>query len=120
MQVVVASDDPAIREEAERGFPAGVAVATARDARDAMSLMRSAAPDLVIVDLQTGSAGGFALARDMRHLPHLHDVPVLMLLERDQDVWLARQAGANRCVRKPVDVGNLVEAALSVAAPPAK
>ena len=120
MQVLVVTGDPAIREEAEQGFPSSATVRSARDAREALSLMDVTVPDLVIVDLQTGSAGGFALAREMRQLSHLRVVPVMMLLERDQDDWLARQAGATRCLRKPVDVATLVDAALDTAGSAAK
>jgi CheY-like chemotaxis protein len=39
-----------------------------------------------------------------------------MLLERDQDAWLARQAGAQRYVKKPVGPGQLVREALQLIA----
>jgi len=64
------------------------------------------APDLVVVDLQMGSMGGMAVCMDLRleesggRAPH---VPVLMLLDRRADVFLARRAGAEGWVIKPLD-----------------
>ena len=63
-------------------------------------------PDLVVMDLQIGKMGGMASCLDLRleegagRLPH---VPVLMLLDRRADVFLARQASADGWVLKPID-----------------
>jgi CheY-like chemotaxis protein len=43
-------------------------------------------------------------------------IPIFILLERDQDAWLARQAGAERYVRKPIGSGELVTEALELIA----
>jgi DNA-binding NarL/FixJ family response regulator len=62
--------------------------------------------DVAIFDLQIGSMGGMAVTMSMRldessgRLPH---VPVLMLLDRRPDVFLARRAGAEGWVVKPLD-----------------
>ena len=63
-------------------------------------------PDLVIVDLQMGSMGGMAVCLELRleesygNLPH---VPVLMLLDRRPDVFLAKRSGAEGWIVKPLD-----------------
>jgi two-component system, OmpR family, phosphate regulon response regulator PhoB len=106
--VFVVSDDPLIREECEYGFPSDVSVEIYMDARDASDAMAERAPDGVIVDLQTGNAGGFSLARWMRSLHDLEDVPILILLEREQDRWLARQSGATASRVKPIPTASLV------------
>jgi CheY-like chemotaxis protein len=76
--------------------------------------MREDAPDAAIVDIHTGSAGGYGLAKDMSQEPRLSKVPVLMLLERAQDTWLARQAGAALIKVKPVSSADLVREALAM------
>jgi len=64
------------------------------------------APDLVILDLQIGNMGGMAVCLDLRleegagRLPH---VPVLMLLDRRADVFLARRSDAEGWLVKPLD-----------------
>ena len=63
-------------------------------------------PDLVVLDLQIGNMGGMATCIDL-HLEadagRLPAVPVLMLLDRRADVFLARRAGADGFVVKPLD-----------------
>ena len=113
-KILVVSDDPRVTDGARYGFPSDADVETVRDAREALASMRQSIPSVVVVDLQTGSAGGFGLARDMHQDRRLENVPILMLLERDQDAWLARKAGADRFRTKPVEVSELVLEALSL------
>lgn len=80
----------------------------AHDAREAWVCLQERTPSAVVVDLQAGSAGGFALTRDMSYDARFADIPVVILLERDQDGWLARQAGASLYRIKPVVAGELM------------
>lgn len=112
--VLVVSDDDRIRDEARFGFAPGLGVALARDAREALEQMETDVPAVVVIDLHTGSAGGFALAKDMGQSPRLRSVPVMMLLDRDQDRWLAQQAGVKLIRTKPIDTSDLVADALSL------
>jgi DNA-binding response OmpR family regulator len=63
-------------------------------------------PDLVITDLQVGSMGGMAICLELHleesagRLPH---VPILMLLDRRADVFLARRSAAEGWLVKPLD-----------------
>ncbi|MDQ3956865.1 MAG: response regulator [Actinomycetota bacterium] len=118
--VLVVTDDPALRAEAELAFPSDFDVAVCRDAREAWSDMDAWTPAVVIVDLLAGTAGGYALGRDMSQSPRLARVPILMLLDRHQDEWLARQAGASACKTKPIDAAELAATALSLVGDDAK
>jgi DNA-binding response OmpR family regulator len=113
---LVVTDDESLREQAIFAFPSDVEVLTARDARDALAIMAERRPALVVADIQAGSSGGFGLAKEMAFDAALADIPILMLLERDQDVWLARQAGARRVRTKPIDSAELVRDALALTA----
>ena len=73
-------------------------------------------PALVIVDLRSGNAGGFVVARELDQVEKLRDVPVYMLLQRPHDAWIAKQAGADLYRTKPVNTGDLVADALSLIA----
>jgi DNA-binding response OmpR family regulator len=63
-------------------------------------------PDLVITDLQVGAMGGFAITLALHHdesagtLPHM---PVVMLLDREADVYVAQRSMAEAWVIKPLD-----------------
>jgi DNA-binding response OmpR family regulator len=74
-------------------------------------------PDLAILDLQIGKMGAMAVCLDLRleegagRLPH---VPVLMLLDRRADVFLARRSQAEGFVVKPLDPMRLARAIRTV------
>jgi DNA-binding response OmpR family regulator len=110
IKLLVVTDNKPVREELEFGFPEPVEVEFARDARDAWSrLNEDDAPiSAVVVDLQTGAAGGYSLARDMKAVRALSGIPIVILLEREQDVWLARQAGAQTALLKPITASQVL------------
>jgi DNA-binding NarL/FixJ family response regulator len=63
-------------------------------------------PDLVILDLQIGNMGAMAACMDLRleeSGDRIDHVPVLFLLDRRADVFLARRAEAEGWVVKPLD-----------------
>lgn len=113
LSVLVVTDDPHLLEEAKFAFRDEVDVTFARDSRDAWKVIEERIPDVVVVDLQTGSAGGFNLITEMREQGRT--APSLLLLERPQDEWLGRQAGAHAIRVKPIDVADLVEETLALA-----
>jgi DNA-binding response OmpR family regulator len=84
------------------GFPEDVEVTFAADARAAWKLLPDVEPMVLITELQTGSSGGYGLLRDMQATSRWRDLPAIVLIERDQDAWLARAAGARGVRRKPV------------------
>ena len=117
--VFLVSDDPVLPEEFRYGFPQDIDVVVTRDSRAALKQMRQQTPDVAVVEIRTGSAGGFGLARDMSQLLALQNVPILMLVEREQDRWLAETAGARKVLVQPVDAGQIVSSALALLPAPA-
>jgi DNA-binding response OmpR family regulator len=105
--VLIASDAPSVR--AEVAAVAGTPELTIREARSGPDVMREVArslPDLVVVDLQMGNMGGMAVCLELRleeSYGSLEHVPVLMLLDRRPDVFIARRSGAEGWVVKPLD-----------------
>jgi CheY-like chemotaxis protein len=104
---IVASDAPSVRADviAVAAGP-GVEIVEATSGPDVLARVDADPPDLVVVDLQMGSMGGMAVCLELRleesygRIPH---VPVLMLLDRRPDVFLARRSGAEGWVVKPLD-----------------
>jgi len=85
------------RETTVRSVTTGAEVRTA---------VAASAPDLVVLDLQIGNMGGMATCLDLRleaGAGRIADVPVLMLLDRRADVFLARRSGADGFLVKPLD-----------------
>ncbi len=71
--------------------------------RDAMNLQPA---DVAIIDSQIGTMGGIAVALDLRleaDAGRLLPRPVLLVLDRRPDVFMARRSGADGWILKPLD-----------------
>jgi DNA-binding response OmpR family regulator len=82
-------------------------VARGQDVREAV---RTQAPDVVILDMQIGNMGGFAVAIDLRLEASAGRVPpvsILLLLDREADRFLAKRADVDAELVKPVDSSTL-------------
>jgi DNA-binding response OmpR family regulator len=66
-------------------------------------------PEVVIADEIASRAGAFSLARDLRGAAQPFLGPIVVLLERRQDAWLARWSGADAWFVKPVDPFELAD-----------
>jgi len=66
--------------------------------------------DLAVIDLQISSMGGIAITAELRNQESAgfaFHVPVLLLLDRRPDVFLARRAGAEGFCVKPLEPARL-------------
>lgn len=73
---------------------------------DVLPAVQASLPDLVVLDLQIGNMGGMATCMHLRleqGAGRLGDVPILMLLDRRPDVFLAKRADADGWLLKPLD-----------------
>ena len=113
-EALIVSDDARVREDVVDGFGPDWTVHLSADARDAQEQMRTFTPEIVVVDMRTGNAGGYALTRDMAQDGRLDGVPVMILLERPQDAWLAKSAGATLIRTKPITAEQLLRDARSL------
>lgn len=83
------------------------------DPRTATDSVEEVAPDAVIVDLQVGSMGGMAVVRAIRQTFEGPARPrTVLLLDRSADDFIARRAGADARVLKPI-TSSVLRAALS-------
>jgi DNA-binding response OmpR family regulator len=106
-EVLVVSDSSKVREEVIASLPdAGITVRQLNHGVDVLPAVLEKTPDLLVVDSQVGRMGGMAVSLDL-HLeegagraPH---VPILMLLDRRADVFLARRSDAEGWIVKPID-----------------
>jgi DNA-binding NarL/FixJ family response regulator len=105
--ILLASDLASLRRELETMLAGPDAmIEEASTGPEAIARVRQGGVDLVITDLQIGAMGGMAITMELRNLESYGDaepVPVLMLLDRRPDVFLARRAGADGFVVKPLD-----------------
>ncbi len=109
--ILVAADGAWLRNQVRSALAAPsqrvVAVHRGQDVRGAVA---EHAPDLVILDMQIANMGGIAVAIDL-HLEaeagRIPAVPILLLLDREHDRFLAKRADADAELVKPVDPGTL-------------
>jgi CheY-like chemotaxis protein len=105
--ILVASDAPTLRREVEAVISGpDVTVEAVMSGPEVISFVTNESPDLVIVDMQMGNMGGMAVCLELRlqeSYDALDHIPVLMLLDRRPDVFLARRSGAEGWLVKPLD-----------------
>jgi putative two-component system response regulator len=109
---VLVVDDSAANRELIEACLADVAckVRLAQDGPSALAAIESAAPDLVLLDVQMPGMDGYAVCKRIKANPALRLVPVVMItaLDRAEDRILALEAGADDFMSKPVERLELV------------
>ncbi len=117
-EVLIATDADAVFAEVEAALvDETTSIVRVRKGQDVAGAVADAPPDLVILDLQIGNMGGIAACLHLHHeagAGRLPAVPVMMLLDRQADVFLARRSGANGWVVKPLDAYSLRKVATAV------
>ena len=118
--MLLATDADWIHEEVDAALAGDdIEVLRVREGVDVLPTVHELAPDLVVLDLQIGNMGGMAACMDLRldesvgRLPH---IPVLILLDRDVDAFLANRAEADGWIVKPIDSFRLRKAATALLA----
>jgi len=97
----------------------GTDVMVVRAGADVRYAVSTQSPELVILDLQIGNMGGMATCMDLQleiGAGRITNVPILMLLDRSADVYLAQQAGAQGWLVKPLDSFRLKVASVKLLA----
>jgi DNA-binding response OmpR family regulator len=125
-RILVVADAPWVRSEVHACLTApDFELVDLDDPAAAAATALSGDFDAVVVDLQTGSMGGMAVTRDVREQAGLRGrehLPVVMLLDRAADAFLAKRAGAAGWLTKPFDahmIRAVLASALASARPPA-
>ncbi|MGH8749798.1 MAG: phosphate regulon transcriptional regulator PhoB, partial [Burkholderiales bacterium] len=89
---------------------AGHHVIRAKDAEAALGLVKSALPDLLLIDWMLPGMSGTSLARTLRQDDRTRQIPIIMLTARaaEQDKIAGLEAGADDYVTKPFSPRELV------------
>ena len=107
-RLLLVEDDRSIREIVSIGLKAaGFRVTAAIDGREALTRVRAAAFDAVILDVMLPSLDGFEVCREIRKFSR---VPILMLTARTDlvDVVVGLESGADDYVKKPFEMPELI------------
>ena len=116
MRVLLVSPDVAMRDllrvavgSIERRLGEPLSFLDAPDGEKGAAIGLRERPDAVVADEIASRAGAFALARELRGAPDPYRGPIVIVLERRQDGWLARWSGADAWFVKPVDPFELAD-----------
>ena len=119
-EILIATDSAAVYDEVRSVVAGGdTTVRWVRRGEDVREEMNVDPADLAIVDMQIDTMGGIAVAMDLRlesDAGRMEPRPVLLLLDRRADVFLARRSGADGWVVKPLDPIRLRKAVAAVLA----
>ena len=111
LTVLVVDDDPSIRKmiiAALRRDSPQYTFAEAGNGRDALDMMRSQRPDVVVLDLMMPVMSGWDVLRERQSDPELRRTPVIVVsANRDPEVATAVNAGICAFLPKPFDIGAL-------------
>ncbi len=106
-EILIASDAPWVLDEVTAGVGGPeIEVRSVLAGLDVLPAVLDRLPDLVVLDLQIGNMGGMAACLNLRleeGAGRVGHVPVLMLLDRRADVFLARRSAAEGWLIKPLD-----------------
>lgn len=119
-RVLLATDADRVHEDVDAAVAGDdIEVLRVHEGVEVLPTVHAGSPDLVILDLQIGNMGGMATCMDIRldeSVGRLEHIPVLMLLDRDADVFLAERSEADGWLIKPLDALRLRRAASALLA----
>ena len=104
--VLLATDADWVAQECVAALSGEHTVHRVRRGADVLSAVQQIDPALVLLDLQIGNMGGMAAClavRQEEEMGRLEPRPVIMLLDRDDDEFLAQRSSADGWLVKPID-----------------
>ena len=106
-RIIIASDAPWVHDEIGSVLASSdTDVTHLTTGAEVLPAVQARTPDLVVLDMQIGHMGGVATTLALRleeGAGRLTRIPVLLLLDRRPDVFLARRSDADGWLIKPLD-----------------
>ena len=105
--ILIASDSREVQDEVRAVLSSREhSVRTVTTGPAVIAAVAERTPDLLVCDFQIGNMGGMAITLELRGEEsggRLDHVPVLLLVDRRPDVFLARRSEADGFLVKPLD-----------------
>jgi len=87
----------------------GYSLLEAKDALEALNILESASPDLILMDINMPDMDGYTLTAKIKALPGFERVPIVAVtanvMRGDKEKTL--EAGCNGYIQKPLDIDQL-------------
>ena len=110
--ILVVDDSLSTRQSlAQFAQDLGLHVRTARDGIEALSIIESSTPDLLLVDMEMPRMNGLELTSHIRATPDIAHIPIIMITSRSTDKHrtTAMERGVDHYMIKPFDEDKLAE-----------
>ena len=117
--ILLATDSDWLTDQVEAAIAGPHLLHRVRFGVDVVPAIEHVEPALVLLDLQIGNMGGIAACLAVRHREEMGDLnkrPIMLLLDREVDVFLANEARADGYLVKPLDPFSLLRAVESTLA----
>jgi len=106
--ILVVDDDPNIRQLLRQQLePEGYEVREAKDGMDAITQVKTARPDLIILDVMMPQINGFDVAAVLKNDPQTMSIPIV-ILSIIEDKQREYRLGIDRYFTKPVNAEDLL------------
>ena len=109
--ILIVDDDPVIRESIDEILTlSGYSSLTAADGVEALELMASHKPDLIISDIMMPGMDGYAFFETLKDIREWSTIPFIFLTARGEktDIRRGYRMGADRYLLKPLDLEDLL------------
>lgn len=110
--ILLVDDEPNVRNMLRQMLElSGFEVAEAEDGLEALEVLEDMVPDIMILDVMMPNLDGVSLCKQLRADAEFATLPILMLSGKTQHkaVEEGLAAGANRYLRKPITVDELLK-----------
>jgi CheY-like chemotaxis protein len=104
--ILLATDADWLVDDIEAALGGSHLIHRVRSGHDVVSAIAEVDPALVLLDMQIANMGGIAACIAVKHaegMKSLEERPVMLLLDREVDIFLAEEAGADGWLIKPLD-----------------
>jgi len=121
LKVMLVADSAWVRNQVHAALSQpDTEVVSVEDGSGAVPAEAEHSPAVAVIDMQVGTMGGMAIIRLLHQAAALEDrppLPVVLLLDRRADAFLAKRAGARAWVQKPIEAHQLRSAIRAVVEP---
>jgi DNA-binding response OmpR family regulator len=110
-RILIADDEPSIVTALEFLLRrSGYEVQIARNGDEALQLVETMHPDLVLLDIMMPAKSGYEVCKQLRERPESRDVKIIMLTAKGRDAEVAKglTLGADIYVTKPFSTRDLM------------
>ena len=111
--ILLATDADWLVDDIEAAMGGSHLIHRVRSGHDVAPAIAEVDPALVLLDMQIGNMGGIAACIAVWHaegMGTLDERPVMLLLDREVDIFLAKKAGADGWLVKPLDAFHTLRA----------